>query len=44
MLSMVAVRVVQGFFEVRIRDDSAYGLRDWLDDMLREHDRRGGSR
>ncbi|MFT9278602.1 MAG: hypothetical protein ABF532_09335 [Bifidobacterium sp.] len=27
MMSMLAVRVVQGFFEVRIRDDSAYGLR-----------------
>jgi hypothetical protein len=27
MLSMVAARVVQGFFEVRVRDESAYGLR-----------------
>ena len=27
MLNMVATRLVQGFFEVRIRDDSSYGLR-----------------
>lgn len=27
MLNMVATRLVQGFFEVRIRDDSPYALR-----------------